>query len=268
MCIFEPQEPTKNRSEMELTPLVPDVIQTSKTDILYSKMMNYEVIKSNLPSAPTCCYWNKTNRKFYYGNHKGEVFIINLLKNSQTSISRGNYDRKKIKGIYCSDDDKMWFCDVDRLYYMYGSKEKCFNLERIEKIYNYLDTTQLLAYEESGNYLYYLSDACNFICITLDLVSSNNVREYAKNITSISPKPIMIFSNILENDHEKITKSTLNKLFDRKVKIMKISKKFENFNFFSRAQSDSILAFFGLWRLNWVLRGLDTRLLPQILSFC
>jgi hypothetical protein len=142
--------------------------------------------------------------------------VIELYKNTISSIKKSNHDKKKIKGIYCSSEEKLWFCDVDRLYFKHQGKDKVFNLERIEKIYNYFDTTQLLAYEESGNYLYYLSDACNFIRISLDKLS-NNVREFAKNITSISPKPIRIFSGILEYDKDVVLDSkVLSNLFDGK----------------------------------------------------
>lgn len=77
-----------------------------------------------------------------------------------------------------------------------------------------------MAYEESGNYLYYLSDACNFIRISIDKWSSK-VRDFAKNITSISPKPIVIFSGILEYDPDVVLDSKiLSNLFDRKCHIV------------------------------------------------
>lgn len=79
---------------------------------------------------------------------------------------------------------------------------------------DYFDTTQLLAYDEDGHYLYYLSDACNFIRISLDKVS-NNVKDFVKNITTISPKPIKIFSSILEYDSDTVLDSNvLNNLFE------------------------------------------------------
>jgi hypothetical protein len=140
----------QKNSEFCLVNLVPDIIQTSKTDILYSNMMKYEVIKKKLPSkhqpihtkyltfldVPTCCYWNKQNKKFYFGDVTGDVNVIELYKNGITSIKKSNHDKKKIKGIYCSSEEKLWFCDVDRLYFKHGSKDKVFNLERIEKIYS------------------------------------------------------------------------------------------------------------------------------------
>lgn len=46
---------------------------------------------------------------------------------------------------------------------------------------------------------------------------SNNVREFAKNITSISPKPIRIFSGILEHEKDVVLDSAvLSNLFDSK----------------------------------------------------
>ena len=157
--------------------------------------------------------------------------IIELYKNSVKCIRKNTKEKKKVKGIYCGNDDKIWFCDVDKLYYKYNkhpSEDKVFNLERLEKIYStdlqrrilttldYFDTTQLLAYDEVGHYLYYLSDACNFIRISLDKVS-NNVKDFVKNITTISPKPIKIFNSILEYESDTILDSkVLNNLFEGK----------------------------------------------------
>ena len=66
----------------------------------------------------------------------GDVWTLDLVKGSHHQIDRGNYDKKKIKGIYSSEEEKLWFCDINRLYYKYGKKDKCFNLERIEKVYS------------------------------------------------------------------------------------------------------------------------------------
>lgn len=94
---------------------------------------------------------------------------------------------------------------------------------------DYFDTTQLLAYDEVGHYLYYLSDACNFIRISLDKVS-NNVKDFVKNITTISPKPIKIFSSILEYDTDTVLDSNvLNNLFEGKISCPNQRLRYQNY---------------------------------------
>lgn len=88
--------------------------------------------------VPTCCSWNKAGKQFCYGDAAGDVSIIELFKNSSKCIRKAK-ERKKVKGIYCGSDDKIWYCDVDKLYYKYNRhppEDKVFNLERLEKIYS------------------------------------------------------------------------------------------------------------------------------------
>lgn len=66
------------------------------------------MLSSNLLiDMPTCCYWNKENKKFYYGDAVGDVYVIELYKNSISLIKNSHHENKKIKGIYCSSEERL-----------------------------------------------------------------------------------------------------------------------------------------------------------------